>query len=160
LPVLTGQRISISAQQRLTAHRGKLLSCSQHGTPVHAASFIRKRRIVLESELLRQPRKLRLILVHEIFHFVWARLGNATRQSFGSILERERQSGARGELGESAAAKKALGSWKDYVCESFCDTAAWMYAGVNRHSDFTLAARWRNQRRAWFECSFEKPRRC
>lgn len=127
---------------------------------MHAASFIRQRRIVLETELLEEPQKLPLIAVHEIFHFVWARLGNEMRQSFTSLLERERQRHAGGELGESAAAKKRTGSWKDYVCESFCDTAAWMYAGVNKNPEFTLAAEWRNQRKAWFEFFFETPRKC
>ena len=115
---------------------------------------------MLETGLLGKPQKLRLIVVHEIFHFVWARLGNAIRQSFASLLEQERQNRVRGELGESAALKKKIGSWKDYVCESFCDTAAWMYAGVNSNAEFTLAAKWRNQRQAWFESNFKKPRKC
>lgn len=114
---------------------------------------------MLETALLEQPRKLRLILIHEIFHFVWTRLGNALRRSFAGILERERQGSARGELGESAGTKKASDSWKVYVCESFCDTAAWMYAGVNKTPEFTLAAGWRNKRRAWFELNFVKPRK-
>ena len=129
------------------------------GVPVHAASFIRERRIVLETALLEHPRKLRLILIHELFHFVWTRLGNALRRSFAGILERERQGGARGELGESAGTKKASAPWKVYVYESFCDTAAWMYAGVNKTPEFTLAAGWRNKRRAWFELYFVKPRK-
>ena len=28
--------------------------------------------------------------------------------------------------------------WREYCCESFCDTAAWMYSGVERHEEFTL----------------------
>jgi hypothetical protein len=142
------------------AHRGRLLSGSEYGVPVHAACFIRRRRIVLETELLEKPQKLPLIVVHELFHFVWARLGNKVRQSFTGLLDRERKRRTRGELGESAAAKKISGAWKDYVCESFCDTAAWMYAGVDSSPEFTLAAKWRNQRKAWFESNFETPRRC
>jgi hypothetical protein len=132
--------------------------------PVHAASFIRKREIVLETGLLRDRQSLRLIVVHEIFHFVWPRLSNASRQKFAELLAKERRKHARGELGESSTANKtpqSLGkAWRDYVCESFCDTAAWMYAGVGSHKEFTLAARWRNQRRAWFECTFERARNC
>ncbi len=160
LPEISGGPISISVQPHLTAHRGKLLSGSGFGTPVHAASFIRKRSIVLETGLLRNRQALRLIVVHEIFHFVWVRLGNAARQDFTNLLVKERRSRARGELGESAAAKKSLPAWRDYVCESFCDTAAWMYAGVENHVEFTLSARWRNQRKAWFECTFEESRHC
>lgn len=160
LPELNGGAISISAQPSLTAHRGKLQSRSHRGTPVHAASFIRKRRIVLETELLRDARSLRLIVVHEIFHFVWPRLGNGLRRKFAELLAEERRRHARGELGESSAAKKKLGSWRDYVCESFCDTAAWMYAGVESHPEFTLCDQWRNPRRAWFECTFERVRGC
>ena len=122
---------------------------------MHAASFIRKRRIVIERDLLGRAQKLRLIVVHEIFHFVWARLGNAARRSFEGILEQERSLHARGELGESAELRKSLRCWRGYVCESFCDTAAWMYAGVRRHPEFTLGRRWRNQRKAWFESYFE-----
>ena len=127
---------------------------------MYAASFIRKRSIVLETELLKIPATLRLIVVHELFHFVWARLGNPARLEFTGLLDRERLNRARGELGESAAAKKHLAFSRDYVCESFCDTAAWMYAGVKHHSEFTLSAKWRNQRRAWFECTFERVRNC
>lgn len=116
--------------------------------------------MVLETELLAKRRKLPLIVAHEIFHFVWARLGNAARRSFANLLEQERRCHARGELGESAAVKKEAGSWEEYVCESFCDTAAWMYAGVNRNPEFTLATKWRNQRKAWFESNFGGPRNC
>lgn len=157
---MTGACVSVAVKRRLTAHRGKLLSGSDHGTPVHAASFIRERRIVLESELLGRTQKLRLIVVHEIFHFVWARLGNAARQSFTALLEKEWRLNARGELGESSEFRKKLHLWKEYVCESFCDTAAWMYAGVDRHREFTLGLRWRNQRKLWFESCFRRPHKC
>jgi hypothetical protein len=40
--------------------------------------------------------------------------------------------------------------WSEYACESFCDTAAWAYAGAGEHAEFTLAARWSEARRAWF----------
>lgn len=70
---------------------------------------------------------------------------------------------ACGELGESASFKKALLTpqrWRDYVCESFCDTAAWLYSGVKQHGEFTLARRWREPRKAWFERTFARPRQC
>jgi hypothetical protein len=41
--------------------------------------------------------------------------------------------------------------WREYCCESFCDTAAWMYSGVRSHPEFTLAPRFRARRRLWFE---------
>jgi hypothetical protein len=135
----------------LKAHRGKLLSgCDQPGTPVHAASFIRRREIVLETQLLARPRQLKLILIHEIFHFVWPRLGNKGRAEFTALITAELAAGARGELGESAAAAKTH-SLKHYVCESFCDTAAWLYSGVSNSPEFTLAARWQKKRRIWFQ---------
>jgi hypothetical protein len=146
------------------AYRGKLLSGSSgRGIPVHAASFIRRRQIVLETQLLSQPSALRLIAIHEIFHFVWARLGNLARKKYAGLLRAEIAHRARGELGESASLKKNLlkgASWRDYVCESFCDTAAWFYAGIERHREFTLARRWREPRKAWFERTFAHPHKC
>jgi hypothetical protein len=143
----------------LTAHRGKLLSAApERGTPVHAASFIRRREIILEYELLDKP-TLPLILVHEIFHFVWARLSNATRASFSALLAEEFRRNARGELGESASVRKQLDPHsRDYVCESFCDTAAWLYAARGRNA--TLAGRWQTRRRLWFEAAFVGAIKC
>jgi hypothetical protein len=146
----------------LTAHRGQLLSGDPHrGRPVHAASYLRERRIVIESALLTQPVELRLILVHEIFHFVWLRLSNAQRDAYRSVLTGELSGRARGELGESSGvAKDALTkrdwisqspNWHNYVCESFCDTSAWLYARVHSQQHFRLGARWRRRREAWFK---------
>ena len=153
---------------QLTAHQGKLLSGSpDRGTQIHAASFIRDRHIVLDSYLLERPRLLRLILVHEIFHFVWPRLGNPARRDYAELLACEQHHRAQGELGESACVGKlALElawrnvEWRDYVCESFCDTAAWLYAGVSAHPEFTLALRWRKRRKEWFESIFSAGRPC
>jgi hypothetical protein len=133
---------------------------------VRAASFIRRRHIVVESGLLRQSRLLRLILIHEIFHFVWVRLSNSKRAEFSRLLEHEFASRARGELGESADLKKAARpaihthGWRDYVCESFCDTAAFVYSGLPRCSAFTLAACWCRLRRRWFDSTFSGGCRC
>src|SRR5882757_304020 len=122
IPALVGDPISIEILPELTAHRGKLLSGSpQRGVPVHAATFIRRREIVLETQLTRKPGVLRLITVHEVFHFVWARLGNSARRTWAALLEAE--AGARGELGESSSVKKTPECTRDYICESFCDTA-------------------------------------
>ena len=162
LPGLCGRPIAISVSPSLTVHRGKLVSGRPGcGTPVYAASYIRKRKIVLENDLLRRGKTLRLILVHELFHFVWPRLGNSQRKAFADLLRCELQGRARGELGESAGVQKGLlttrdgdvgniREWRDYVCEGFCDTAAWIYAGVRRHDSFTLAKRWRERRKVWF----------
>ena len=133
---------------------------------MHAASFIRSRRIVLESSLLRQPRLFRLILLHEIFHFVWARLGNEKRRQYSRMLEREFASDVRGELGCSAQLKKdarpapGTRAWREYVCESFCDTAAFVFSGFRRHPAFTLATCWKKRRRLWFAFTFAPGCRC
>jgi hypothetical protein len=82
---------------------------------------------------------------------------------YAALLRVELARGARGELGESASLKKSLlekALWRDYVCESFCDTAAWLYAGVKRHPQFTLARRWTERRRAWFELTFARLHKC
>jgi hypothetical protein len=155
LPNVLGAPIAVSTQPHLTASGSKLLSGAHRGTPVHAASFIRERKIVLETELFEQSRLLRLILIHEIFHFVWARIGNLPRCSFAALLANETALGARGELGESSEMWKNRLSgkariWREYVCESFCDTAAWRYAGIATHASFTLAQRWCKRRGRWF----------
>jgi len=98
------------------------------------------------------------VLVHEIFHFVWVRLGNARRRSWEVVLAADW--GTSGELGFSAEwRKKKLAStdvrsrtpaWRRYACESFCDTAAWLYADLPAHEEFTLARASRGRRKAWF----------
>lgn len=138
---------------RLTAQRGKLWSGRDVGQPVFAGSFLRRREIVLDGALLDDSPERARILVHELFHFVWLRLGNPCRSAWGAVLRVELQARARGELGWSSEwRKRDLVAFPDYACESFCDTAAWLYADVSRHSEFTLASRWRAKRRAWFSC--------
>jgi hypothetical protein len=39
--------------------------------------------------------------------------------------------------------------WKDYVCESFCDTGAWCFGIAKRYSENTLAREHRATRRKW-----------
>ncbi len=149
----------------LSAGSRKLYSNRDHGQPVHAASFIRRREIVLDQELKRRPRELARILTHELFHFAWVRLGNRHRRSYEALLRREWRQRARGELGWSAESRKSLLShspraaalhpkWRDYLCESFCDTAAWLYSGVHSHREFTLAARHSRRRAEWFRATF------
>ena len=127
------------------------------GQAVHAGSFLRERRMIFDCTRSEFPR----IFVHELFHFVWLRAGNPNRFAWEALMRRELEAGAGGELGWSAEwRKQAMAArdhrsrsrrWRDYCCESFCDTAAWLYSGAARHPEFTLAARFRTARRAWFQ---------
>ena len=146
----------------LTVGSGKLYSQRSYGQPVYAGSYIRKREIVLDRELKSRPKELARILTHELFHFAWVRLGNPARRSYEHLLRQEFRNHARGELGWSAESRKSaiqgaahnLLRWREYICESFCDTAAWLYSGVRRHDEFTLAARYRTRRAEWFSETF------
>jgi hypothetical protein len=160
LPALQGSPIALKFQPELTACRGKLLSGRpERGRAVHAASFLIERQIVLERRLLSEKDELRLILTHELFHFIWRKLGNRRRAEYESLVEEEHRNRARGELGESSGVAqevltdedRALRSkrWKNYVCESFCDTGAWLYAGVARNEHFRLAEKWKQMRARW-----------
>lgn len=138
---------------KLTASRGRLYSNERHGEAVHAATFLRRRLITLDAGLIRQPAEFQRIVTHELFHFVWVRLGNARRRSWQTLIQNELQARARGELGWSAAWRKQTGIrsgqlWREYLCESFCDTAAWFYAR-RPHDEFTLAARFCARRAQW-----------
>ncbi len=42
--------------------------------------------------------------------------------------------------------------WREYCCESFCDTASWLHSGCD--SENTLAAVRRRTRTAWFMANF------
>ena len=147
LPTLIGAPILIENTPGLRDRRGA----------VHAGSFLRERRIAFNCSGAEFPR----ILVHELFHFVWLRAGNPMRQSWEALLKSELAARARGDLGWSAEWRKNalqttdLGRrtrrWREYCCESFCDTAAWLYSGVRRHPEFTIAPRFRARRRNWFD---------
>ena len=90
---------------------------------------------------MRRPPELARILTHELFHFAWVRLSNQSRRSYEALVRNEWKRRTRGELGWSAESRKAAlfqGSriaarrgkyWREYLCESFCDTAAWLYSG-------------------------------
>lgn len=153
---LTGEPIYISARQNLCCRRGRIVD--DLGTPVHAATFIRQRRIVLDAGLFSSNHELRRILIHELFHFVWARLPNPVRRSFERLLARQRT--APGELGWSAEYRKhnlaprdvreRSRKWREYCCEAFCDTAAYLYARSKKHGEFTLPRPLRQKRITWF----------
>lgn len=100
------------------------------------------------------------ILLHEIFHFAWVRLSNGARREWEEVLRAEIGSRVGGELGWSSEWRKNTlfrasprlrdPRWRRYSCESFCDTGAWIFAGIVVHDEFTLPARAKNQRRGWF----------
>jgi hypothetical protein len=125
---------------------------------MHAATFIRRRRIVLDAELLRSHDELRRILIHELFHFVWVRLANPVRRSFEGLLAGQKR--ASGELGWSSEYRKQelaahdirrrSRKWREYCCEAFCDTAAYVYARSRQHDEYTLPHGDRKKRIAWF----------
>lgn len=118
---------------------------------------------MFDADLAASPREFDRIFVHELFHFVWFRLGNQRRWSFEALLRAELLSRARGEMGWSAEwRKRALQPgdadrrarrWREYVCESFCDTATWLYSGTHSHPEYTLALRFRERRSRWFAAS-------
>jgi len=150
LPPISGQPVRLEIRRALMDRRGA----------VHASSFVRERRIAFDASLAGDPREFARIFVHEVFHFAWLRLGNARRWSYEELLREELLGRARGELGWSAEwRKRALlpedphlrtRRWREYVCESFCDTAAWIFSGVRSHEEYTLACRFRERRRRWF----------
>jgi hypothetical protein len=150
LPHFSGRPIRVEIRASLGRH--------------FAAANIPRRVILLDAEVLLQPGDFDRILVHEIFHFVWRRLSNATRRDWEEVLRAERDRRARGELGWSAEwrkhdlsrtdPQKRSPAWRGYACESFCDTAAWLYAGLQVHEEFTLAPRFRLRRKDWFRRVF------
>ena len=128
---------------------------------VHAGGFLRRREIVLDEALQHNGSELPRIMTHEVFHFVWLRLGNERRRDWEQVLCDELARRARGELGWSAEWRKLrltaadvvqrTRRWREYSCEAFCDTAAFVYAGEGGHSEFTLKPRFQDARREWFE---------
>ncbi len=120
---------------------------------------------MLDQELERRPSEFDRILTHEVFHFAWVRLSNRSRRSYEALVREEWRRHARGELGWSAESRKVVLSrdarlanrrkrWREYLCESFCDTAAWFFSGVRHHPEFTLAERSRRKRAEWFRATF------
>ena len=142
LPPLSGRPIRVELRRSLGPHL--------------AATHIPRRVILLDAGLLAQPGEFE----HEIFHFAWVRLSNQTRRSWEGVLAAELALRARGELGWSAEWRKnkltrsdirgRAPGWRRYVCESFCDTSAWLCTGLRGHDEYTLAVPARRIRRRWF----------
>jgi hypothetical protein len=147
LPRLSGLPIRVELRNSLGPHL--------------AATFIPRRLILLDRAVLEKLGDFERILIHEIFHFAWVRLSNGTRRDWETLLAAER---SPGELGWSAEWRKLKlkpadarlrsPGWKRYARESFCDSAAWMFAGLKRHDEFTLPASDRRARKIWFERNF------
>ncbi len=147
LPPLDGKPIRVVIRASLGPHL--------------AATSITKRIIYLDREVLAERGDFERILVHELFHFVWVRLSNQTRREWEGVLAREFERRAKGELGWSAEWRKRklqasdltgrTPAWRQYVCESFCDSAARVYSGLNKHDEFTLSALWVRRRTAWLQ---------
>jgi hypothetical protein len=166
LPPLSGRPIRVEVRRSLGPHL--------------AATSIPRRLILLDSQTLLRPGDFERILVHEIFHFAWLRLSNRARWSWDDILQSEFDAHAAGELGwssewrkhrltpadrtpprnphdSSATRSRTPGrtpAWRRYACESFCDSAAWLFAGLRDHDEFTLAPRFRRRRAQWFDRHF------
>jgi hypothetical protein len=150
LPPLAGRPIRVEIRRSLGPHL--------------AATSIPRRVILLDRELLSTRGEFERILIHEIFHFAWVRLSNADRRSWERLLAAEIRSRAAGELGWSAEWRKAKltrsdvrsrsAKWRRYACESFCDSAAWLFGGLARHEEFTLTVSHRRARGRWFGMKF------
>jgi len=155
LPDFTGQPIDVRFAGSLRVAGGKLVK--QGGTEVHAATFLRERRMILDRTMQSTPRELRRIVAHEVFHFVWRRLGNETRNEWNELLRREFQAHAKGEMGWSAEWRKdrlqehdataRTRKWREYACESFCDSAASLF--VRDHPEISLRSQFRMRREQW-----------
>jgi len=151
LPTLEGRPIRVKIRRSLGPHL--------------AATSIPNRTILLDRQILIHRGEFERILVHEVFHFVWVRLSNAVRRDWERLLTHEIAESAPGELGWSAEWRKAklqpadhrkrTPAWRRYVCESFCDTAAWRFAELKAHDEFTLPPSFRRQRHRWFKSCLE-----
>lgn len=154
LPQLTGRPIRVEVRRTLGSHL--------------AAASIPRRVILLDTAVFARRGEFERILIHELFHFAWVRLSNQQRRAWEDRLVHEWAAQTAGELGWSAEWRKATLSpkdvrsrtprWRRYACESFCDTAAWLYGGLRQHDEFTLAAPARRLRRQWFERTLEDGR--
>ncbi len=150
LPAVAGRSIRVELRKSLGPHL--------------ASSSIPRRVILLDRQVLSKAGEFERILIHEVFHFAWVRLSNANRRSWEQLLEKEFRARAAGELGWSAEWRKRTlkrsdavcrsPRWRRYACESFCDSAAWLFGGLPSHDEFTLAVRRRHARREWFRATF------
>jgi len=133
----------------MRAHRGKLETGDGPGTQVHAASFIPRREIVLDSDLLAHAPDFVNIVTHEIYHFVWSRLPNSERKAWADLLSNEKRPTHTGLSSRIRFKPYGQQQSKDYICEAFCDTAA---ALTNPNQKISL------QRRRYFSHLYEKRR--
>jgi hypothetical protein len=125
-----------------------------------AGASIPQRLILLDAAVLARHGEFERILIHELFHFAWVRLSNQKRVAWEELLAGELRKRVNGELGWSAEWRKKIltradprlrtPQWRRYACESFCDSAAWMFAGLRAHDEFTLAVPSRRLRQRWF----------
>jgi hypothetical protein len=144
LPPLSGSPIRVELRNSLGPH--------------HAATSIPRRLILLDRGVLSTDGEFERILIHEIFHFAWVRLSNQSRRDWEKLLAAERSPGELGWSAEwrklklkSADARLRSPKWRRYARESFCDSAAWLFAELERHGEFTLPASSRRTRKAWFQ---------
>jgi hypothetical protein len=154
LPELAGRPIRVEVRRSLGSHL--------------AATSIPRRLILLDAAVFACRGDFERILIHELFHFAWVRLSNQQRRAWEEVLMHELRARAKGELGWSAEWRKntltradARGRtlrWRRYACESFCDTAAWLFAGLRKHDEFTLPGPLRGLRRQWFAGTIEDGR--
>ena len=153
-PQLAGRPIRVEVRRSLGPHL--------------AATSIPRRLILLDAAVFARRGDFERILIHELFHFAWVRLSNQQRRAWEEILMREFRARAAGELGWSAEWRKdtltredARGRtprWRRYACESFCDTAAWLFSGIRRHDEFTLPGPLRRLRAQWLKRTLEDGR--
>jgi hypothetical protein len=108
----------------MRAHRGKLEFGPGPGDEVFAASFIPRREIVFDTDLLAHAPDFLNIVAHELYHFVWRRLSNAERKAWADLLAKETRPIHAGLSSRLRYQPDATTQSKDYVCEAFCDTAA------------------------------------
>lgn len=154
LPQLVGLPIRVEVRRSLGSHL--------------AGTSIPRRLILLDAAVFSRRGDFERILIHELFHFAWVRLSNQKRRAWEEILMQELRTRAEGELGWSAEwrkrtltradARRRTPRWRRYACESFCDTAAWLYSGLRRHGEFTLPSPLRRLRRQWFKRTLEDGR--
>lgn len=154
LPELEGAPIDIRYEEGLV---------DSAGHPAHAASWIRRRIIVLDKELKDAGPENARVMVHELFHFVWVRLGNPKRKAWEELLRSEWKARARGATGWSSEwrkrelrpddLEKRTPYWREYCCEAFCDTAVVIFSGPDDENN--LGLRWQRGRRRWFAGNIE-----
>jgi hypothetical protein len=145
----TGEPIPIEFRSNLRAGRDE----------VHASTHLHRRLILLDIALLKNPRERDRILAHEIFHFVWWK-APLLRAAYSALIQEELSAGATGEMGWSAEWRKVAlkrndvqqhsGRFRDYLCESFCDTCACFLLNIKRHPEITLRAKFRGTRGNFF----------